>query len=321
MGATIALVAAMLAQATDGGPDGDAIRAAVAKALPPIEASVQEYPAHRDCFSCHHQAVPALALSLARGRGFPVADDSVAAAREVTESDLGGALDAYRKGQGQGGGVTRAGYALWTLELTGHEPGALTDAVAGFVLGRDDARGAWKTSSSRPPSEASPFTTTLVALRGLAAFPPAGAVAAARVAHARSWLEANPPKPGDTEDHAFRLMGLRLAGAGEATVRAAADALLALRRDDGGWGQVAGRPSDAYATGGALYALHTAGAVPTDAPRIAAGWRSCSPPSARTAPGTSPAEASRSSPTSRAASPTRRINSSRWPRVPGPPPR
>ena len=30
-----------------------------------IEASVQEYPAHRDCFSCHHQAVPALALTLA----------------------------------------------------------------------------------------------------------------------------------------------------------------------------------------------------------------------------------------------------------------
>ena len=32
----------------------------------------QEYPKHRECFSCHNQAVPAVALSLAQERGFDI---------------------------------------------------------------------------------------------------------------------------------------------------------------------------------------------------------------------------------------------------------
>jgi hypothetical protein len=272
MWATLAFSAAVLLvsqPAPAGGPDPSPVRRAVARALPPIERSVQEYPAHRDCFSCHHQAVPALALSLARARGFPVATDAIDAIREVTLSDLEGAREAYRAGKGQPGGVTRAGYALWTLALTGAPEGDPADAVAGFLAGKDDADGAWKTSSNRPPSEASPFTTTLVALRGLEAFGPRDADA--RRQRAREWLERARPKPGDAEDHAFRLMGLRLAGAAAARVREAADALIALQRQDGGWGQVDGRPSDAYATGSALYAIHTAGDVPVDAPAYRRG--------------------------------------------------
>ena len=66
-------------------------------------------------------------------------------------------------------------------------------------------------------------------------------------------------------------MGLRLSGASEARVREAADALIDLQREDGGWGQIEGRPGDAYATGSALYALNTAGNVPVDAPAYRRG--------------------------------------------------
>ncbi len=49
------------------------IRAAVNRALPLlVKASSVEYPLHRSCFSCHNQAVPAVALALARQRGFAV---------------------------------------------------------------------------------------------------------------------------------------------------------------------------------------------------------------------------------------------------------
>src|SRR6516164_8591246 len=57
----------------DGNTQGipQSIRPAVIRALPLlVKASADEYPRHRDCFSCHNQAVPALALSLARQRGF-----------------------------------------------------------------------------------------------------------------------------------------------------------------------------------------------------------------------------------------------------------
>src|SRR5262249_38730971 len=59
--------------ALDSGPGPEAIHAAIDRGLPLlIKASAREYPRHRDCFSCHNQAVPAIALDLARRHGFAV---------------------------------------------------------------------------------------------------------------------------------------------------------------------------------------------------------------------------------------------------------
>src|SRR5262245_16454698 len=60
------------------------LRAAVKRALDPIQASVREYPSHRNCFSCHHQGVPALALRVARQRSFDVSEDCFDAIDVVT---------------------------------------------------------------------------------------------------------------------------------------------------------------------------------------------------------------------------------------------
>src|SRR6476620_1360906 len=50
------------------------IRAAVAKALPLIQKGAAGHMEHRTCFACHHQAVPILAMTTARARGFDVPD-------------------------------------------------------------------------------------------------------------------------------------------------------------------------------------------------------------------------------------------------------
>lgn len=252
-------------------PGPQAVRAAVAKALPLLLKSTAEYPQHRDCFSCHHQAVPALALATARGRGFAVPAEAIGGPVEHTEADLRGALEAYRKGAGQGGGVTRAGYALLTLEVGGKAPDEVTDAVAGYLLQKDEASDHWRGSSNRPPSEASEFTATYLALRALAAYGKPGQKdrIAARAGKARRWLEAATPK--DTEDRAFRLLGLHAASAPEGATRKAADDLLATRRDDGGWSQLDGGASDAYATGTALVALRLAGRLAADSPAYRGG--------------------------------------------------
>jgi hypothetical protein len=68
--------------------------------------------------------------------------------------------------------------------------------------------------------------------------------------------------PSDTEDKAWRLLGLRWAAAGEQSIQEAVAVLLREQRDDGGWAQLPSLRSDAYATGLVLYALHAAGAVP-----------------------------------------------------------
>jgi hypothetical protein len=249
------------------------IRAAVEKALPLILKSTGEYPESRDCFSCHHQAVPVLALSSAKERGFSIAAEAIVDPVELTEEDLRGSLESYRKGTGQGGGVTRAGYALLTMEVGGKGPDEVTDAVAEYLLRKDESGDHWRGSSNRPPSEASEFTSTYLALRALSAYGKEGQRdrIAARVSKARRWLEATSPK--DTEDRVFRLLALRSVSSPEGSIRKAADDLLATRRDDGGWSQLDGGTSDAYATGSALVALHQAGRLATDSPEYRGGLR------------------------------------------------
>ena len=59
----------------------------------------------------------------------------------------------------------------------------------------------------------------------------------------------------------MQLLGLGWADADVNIIRKTALALLAEQRPDGGWAQIPGVESDAYATGQAMVALMTAGAV------------------------------------------------------------
>ncbi len=252
-------------------PNGENLRTAIERSLVRIETSVEEYPRHRDCFSCHHQGVPAFALHLARQRGFSVPDRSIDAILDIAETELEGAAESYRKGQGLGGGATRAGYTLWTLDALDREPDEATEAVAEFLLIRDKDRDHWRESSNRPPSEASTFTTTYVALRALKSFGTEAQKAriADKIARTRDWLIRTPTK--ETEDRVFRLLGLKIAEADPTVIAEAAKALVESQNEDGGWSQLDGQPSDPYATGSALVALHLAANLATNAPAYRRG--------------------------------------------------
>ena len=85
--------------------------------------------------------------------------------------------------------------------------------------------------------------------------------------------------PGkDNQTEALRLLLALQEKKPKKTVRVAIDGILARQNSDGGWSQVAGIPSDAYATGQSLYALSNcrrrtsssgAGWAPTWRPRSA----------------------------------------------------
>ncbi|MFO0955943.1 MAG: prenyltransferase/squalene oxidase repeat-containing protein [Isosphaeraceae bacterium] len=252
-------------------PSDEAVRASAEKAIPLLVKGIEGYAEKRDCFSCHHQAVPVFALATARSRGLEVPEDTVEDAVALTDADLREAIESYRKGNGQGGGVHRAGYALFTLEVGGAKPDDLTDAVADYLLRKDEDRGHWRSSSDRPPSEASEFSATYFALRSLKAYGRDGREqkAAARAEKARRWLETAAPR--DTEDRVFRLLAMSAAGSPEDSIREAADDLLKTRNADGGWSQLEGGTSDAYATATALVALHLAGGLATDDPAYRQG--------------------------------------------------
>jgi hypothetical protein len=239
-------------------PQVGEVRAAVTRALPLIQKGSAGHREQQTCFACHHQAIPALAVTTAHSRGLPVHNEELPKNLRFIAAFLGRNRSEYFKGLGQGGQVDTAGYALWTLESGGWKPDATTAAVAEYLLLRDKDRDHWRVTADRPPSEASPFTATYLAVRGLQAFgtPAQKGRIQDRLRAVRVWLAKTPAV--DTEDRVFRLWALQRAGCDAREVRAAAGELQRRQLPDGGWAQREGMASDAYATGTALVALHEA---------------------------------------------------------------
>lgn len=245
-------------------PDQATLRAAVAKALPLLTAGARGSAEKRkNCFTCHNQALPVIALTTAQTRGFTVDAEQLRQQLEFTAAHLARNRTNYLVGKGQGGQALTAGYALLALEHGGWRPDTNTAAVVEYLLRWQKDLDYWKPQSIRPPSEASLFTMNYVGLRALKTFGTAEQQEriAQRTAQVRAWMLKTPAK--DTEDRVFRLRALQVAGAAANELQRAVGELLKAQRDDGGWAQLADLPSDAYATGSALVALHEAGGLAT----------------------------------------------------------
>ncbi|MEX2561557.1 MAG: hypothetical protein WD403_16655, partial [Pirellulales bacterium] len=59
----------MAARGDEPAPAEAAAGPAIARSLALLAASAQEYTRQRDCFSCHHQTLPVMALALAGAHG------------------------------------------------------------------------------------------------------------------------------------------------------------------------------------------------------------------------------------------------------------
>jgi len=137
-------------------------------------------------------------------------------------------------------------YILAGLDAGSQQTNDTTDALVQYLVLRQQPDGSWKTPVYRPPHDASDFTFTALAVRGLGVFAPKGRAQeiGVRIAQARAWLlEA---EAQETEEMAFRLLGLRWASANQTQIDEARDALLRMQRTDGGWAQLPTLPSDAY---------------------------------------------------------------------------
>lgn len=246
-------------------------RLGAAKALPLLAKAATGHAEQKTCFACHNQAPALMAHRAAVGRGFVAADALFKAQAEHVAGFVAANRERYLKGQGTGGGVDTAGYLLFTLEQAGHPADENTAAVVEYLLQAQADRDHWRTGSNRPPTEASSYATTALAVRAVRkwATPEQRERADKRVTAARGWLVKT--RPADTEDSVFRLFGLKAAGASETEIAAAAWELLKTQQPDGGWRQLDTLAPDAYATGTALVALREAGGLPADSPAYTRG--------------------------------------------------
>lgn len=241
------------------------IRRAVTRAIPLLEAGSAGSAEERTCFTCHNQALPILALSEAKRRGFSIDETNLKRQLEHTRAHLERGKKGYLEGKGQGGKSITAGYALWALQAGAHEPDETTSAVTSFLLQYQKDSDHWSHRGSRPPTSGSDFTTTSLVLQGLAAYGTTEQEPAikSRIETVREWLVKSEPR--DTEDKVFRLRALVAIESESDLRKQMAELLISQQREDGGWAQLSEMESDAYATGTVLAALlHADGALMED---------------------------------------------------------
>lgn len=252
-------------------PRAETAVAAIRQALPLLVQAADGHAEQKSCFACHNQAFPMMAFAAAKSRGYRLPGDLLKSQTEHIASFIASNRTKFLKGEGTGGAVDTAGYAVLTLELGGYSADENTDAVVEYLLKAQPERDHWGSSSNRPPTEASPFTPTYLAIRGIKYWGTKEQQnrGAKRIEAARGWLLKT--KARDTEDRVFRLFGLQAAGADETAIAAAAWDLLKTQKADGGWSQLDSMETDSYATATALVALHLAAKLPVDHPAYSRG--------------------------------------------------
>lgn len=230
------------------------ISEAVIAGLELVQGAAERYPDNRDCFSCHHQTLPMLAMVTARDRGFTIDAALLKDQAEFTREFYSGRIKAMRQGKGVGGRGTTAGYALWALELAGEKKSEVSEALVRYLTKTQRPDGNWKYQTLRPPMEESNFTSTALAASLMGSFGDHGDDVAAATERAAAWMSET--KPTAQEGRNFRLFAaMRLKIGADAIARLRAQ-VLAKQRPDGGWSQIDSLTSDAYATGQSLFILN-----------------------------------------------------------------
>jgi hypothetical protein len=249
--------------------EAGSVPGAVAASLRLLQDSAQKFSQRENCVSCHHQSLVALTVGLARQHGLAVDEESASQQREQVRTLLGVGIPRFLLAAGID--PLLPAYTLVGFAAEEEKSSRLTDALVHYLVLRQRKDGHWAGEVPRPPEEGSDFMFTALCVHGLQSYAAKGRSQeiSARIAAARNWfLRA---KPSETLDKVFHLLGLRWADAGDDAIGAAARLLLREQRADGGWAQLPTLPSDAYATGQVLFALHEAGSITVTDPAYRRG--------------------------------------------------
>jgi ankyrin repeat protein len=276
-GARVALVLALGAgfaptapAAPAQAPEASTVRAAVVRARPALERSVETFVSKRSCVSCHHNSVALLTFAALDRHGLGVRPRVRAAleAKTLFELRRASAFDDAVQGANLGDPAPNDTYLLMAAHAAGMAPDATLGVHARRIGRWQQPDGHWTTSDFRPPHSSSLFTATATAVRAMRLYMPASLAVErdATVARATAWLAATAPL--STEDASFRVMGLAWGGTTAPALAAAVADLRARQLPSGGWAQLPGYRPDAYSTGEALVAMREAGVSASDA-----GWR------------------------------------------------
>ncbi len=216
------------------------------------------------CTSCHQQDLPAVAFELARARGLRVDDAAEGRQHEVLTARWNARAERARQmTQPVPDPMVSIGYGFFGLKAAHYAPDEMTDALIRYLLRVQQPDGSWAGFDRRPPMEDGPVIATAWAALAVRDSPPAALAREAAASQTRSarWLAAR--TPATHNEAVFQLLGLHWSGVPASGSVASAERIIRSQRPDGGWAQLPGLASDAWATGSALYALHEARGMKT----------------------------------------------------------
>jgi hypothetical protein len=244
-----------------------------------LEKDTAEWRKERQCATCHHGTMTVWALSEAKSAGYAVSAETLADTAKWTRDRLLERIDQPRDPRPGWSMVSTPAIYLALLGLAVPHQETVSagelNRIAGHLLRHQEADGSWAWSSAPaknrpPPVFESDEVATLLAYLALGSQVPANPKekSAARDARekAAAWLEKH--KPSDTTQAAALRLLVRVRAVEKPPVlQTEIDRFLGRQNLDGGWGQVRDLPSDAYATGQALYVLSLA-RVKRDRPEV-----------------------------------------------------
>jgi hypothetical protein len=262
-----------MSMAASEGVDSAKLEEAVQKSIDLLQKCGPIFVKNGACTSCHHQSLPAMAISVARQRRFRINESVAQDQLQASATLLNARRENYLQVIDVGGGADTISYSLLGMAAENYPSGALTDAMVYYLKAIQASDGHWRTTIHRPPLEYSDISTTAVSLRAIQLYPPEGERVEyqKRMDRAVTWLLKSTPHAN--EERVFKLLGLGWAKARRTAIDESARELLAEQRADGSWSQLPTLPGDAYATGQALVALHQAADLPISDPAYQKGAR------------------------------------------------
>ena len=246
-------------------PAGSGQKRSIAEAVQPafalLEKQSHNFIRIGGCNSCHAQDLPSAAAALARERGLP-------APKLIPQLPLHMHVNSAERLMDLNTVNSPAlAWELFDYGMNRIPRDEYTDAVVHFLRVMQTPEGNWKSfESRRPPMNSGTHLAAALAIYSLKQYgrPVDQAENTQAIARATAWL-AN-TRATQTQDQAFRLMGLAWGHESANLIATASKELAAAQRADGGWSQLTTMGSDAYATGQALYALLATGNLATTSP-------------------------------------------------------
>jgi hypothetical protein len=126
-------------------------RNAIERGMELIRGSVDRYPQHRQCFSCHHQAVPLFAMRMAKEHSLEAREfvwtkdaDRVDRILKLTCDSLDRDIQRLTPGEEFDGRGLTLGYAMWTLDVSARDRSDVMERLIDVALATQQEDGRWR---------------------------------------------------------------------------------------------------------------------------------------------------------------------------------